>query len=74
MRPVCAYPPRYYQPVYYAQPVVYYNPVPACSVTTTRFSNVPGFINGGQGVIQVPQPVYPVQPVVVYPQNNFRWR
>lgn len=75
VQPMCnQYAPRYYQPCYYAQPVVYYNPVPACHSTTTRFSNVRGFVNGGQGVIQVSQPVYPVQPVIVSPQNGFRWR
>ena len=72
MQPMCnQYAPRYYQPCY-AQPVVYV--VPACYNTTTRFSNVNGFVNGGQGVIQVSQPVYPVQPVIVSPQNTFRWR
>jgi hypothetical protein len=65
-RPVC-------QPYYYQAPVVYYNQGPACS-TGTRFSNVSGFVNGRQGVIQVSQPVYPVQPVNVYRGNNFRWR
>ncbi|MFA7343958.1 MAG: hypothetical protein WC003_06615 [Terrimicrobiaceae bacterium] len=60
----------------YCAPVVYYNPVPTYyySGTTTRFSTVSGFVNGGQGVIQVSQPVYPVQPVTVYRGNNFRWR
>lgn len=78
IQPLCnQFAPRYYQPCY-AQPVVYV--VPACYNTTTRFSNVTGFVNGGQGVIQVSQPVYPiqpvypVQPVIVSPQNTFRWR
>lgn len=78
VQPMCnQYAPRYYQPCY-PQPVVY--TVPACYNTTTRFSNVNGFVNGGQGVIQVSQPVYPVQavypvqPVIVSPQNSFRWR
>ncbi len=82
MQPMCN-ASRYYQPCY-AQPVVY--AVPACYNTTTRFSNVNGFVNGGQGIIQVSQPVYPVQPiypvqpaypvqpVIVSPQNTFRWR
>lgn len=62
---------RVYYPTYCA-PVVYYNAAPAYfSGTTTRFSNVSGFINGGQGVIQVSEPIYPV---VVYPRNTFRWR
>lgn len=70
--PVCQ---RVFYPAYYCAPVVYYNAVPACYYgTTTRFSNVSGFVNGGQGVIQVSEPVYPVQPVVVYPRNTFRWR
>ncbi|MFZ4777435.1 MAG: hypothetical protein ACOYM3_18870 [Terrimicrobiaceae bacterium] len=71
-RPVCRQP---VYPVFYAQPVVYYNQAPAaCYGNVTRFSNVTGFVNGGQGVIRVSEPVYPVRPVVVYPQNNFRWR
>ena len=73
VRPVCAPQPRCYQPYYYQPAVVYYNPAPVY-YTTTRFSNVTGFVNGGQGVIQVSQPVLPVQPVRVYQGNGFRWR
>lgn len=75
-RPVYC-PPRPVCQPYYQQPVVYYNQgyynQGQCS-TGTRFSNVSGFVNGRQGVIQVSQPVYPVQPVNVYRGNNFRWR
>lgn len=71
-RPVCQQP---VYPVYYGRPVVYYNQAPACYYGNgTRYSNVSGFVNGGQGVIRVSEPVYPVQPVTVYPRNNFRWR
>lgn len=64
-------------PVYpaYCAPVVYYNQAPVYYYgNTTRFSTVSGFVNGGQGVIQVSRPVYPVQPVTVYQGNSFRWR
>ncbi len=73
-QPVCRQP-VYYYPAYNCAPVVYYNTAPVYYTgTTTRFSTVSGFVNGGQGVIQVSEPVYPVQPVMVYPRNNFRWR
>ena len=63
-------------PVYpaYCAPVVYYNQAPVFYGNTTRFSTVSGFVNGGQGVIQVSRPVLPVQPVTVYQGTPFRWR
>lgn len=71
-RPVCQQP---VYPAYYGRPVVYYNQAPAyCYGNGTRFSNVTGFVNGGQGVIRVAEPIYQVQPVTVYPRNSFRWR
>jgi len=67
-QPVCQRP---LQPAWCA-PVVYVNPV--SYGTAVRYSNVSGFVNGGQGVIQVSQPVFVVQPVTVYQGNAFRWR
>lgn len=69
----CPPQPVYRAPVYCA-PVVYYNQAPVFYGNTTRFSAVSGFVNGGQGVIQVSRPIYPVQPVTVYQGNRFRWR
>ena len=72
-RPFCQRP---FYPAYCAPVVYYYNPAPAYydSGMATRFSTVSGFVNGGQGAIQVSQPVFPVQPVTVYQGNSFRWR
>lgn len=73
-RPVYLCPPRpICQPFYGQAPVVYYNQAPAY-YGGTRFSNVSGFSCGRQGVIQVSQPCYPVQPVQVSRGNSFRWR
>ena len=73
-RPVYCQPQPVCQRVFYPQcaPAVFYNTAPVFTGgTVTRFSNVSGFVNGGQGVIQISEPIYPV---VVYPQNTFRWR
>ncbi len=73
-RPVYPCPPRpIYHPSFYQAPVVYYNQSPV-SPERARFSNVSGFVTGRQGVIQVPPPVCPVQPVTTYRGNAFRWR
>ncbi|MBE2204757.1 MAG: hypothetical protein IAE94_10505 [Chthoniobacterales bacterium] len=58
----------------YCAPVVFYNQAPVFNGNVTRFSTVSGFVNGGQGVIQVARPIYPVQPVVIHQGPAFRWR
>lgn len=66
-QPVCRMPvyPAYYAPAVY--PAYYYG-------GPARYSNVQGFVNGSQGIIRVPPPIYPVQPVTVDRGHSFRWR
>jgi hypothetical protein len=61
----CRSTPAYYAPAVY--PAYYYG-------GPARYSNVRGFVNGSQGIIRVPPPIYPVQPVAVDRGHSFRWR
>jgi len=49
---------------------LWYNPVNSA----TRFSNFSGLVADDQGVIQVPPPIFPLEPVTVHQGTPFRWR